>query len=416
MPPINSPAATVGIIAASVTIAAAIAIYESPELQRIGRDLRRRIAIALHNFGDRLSPEERENLFNRPEDAEGFLASRGIVLPDVDADPESLRRQREELMYWNAIRESNKEQEKQQTPEQKHERSPTSRSFDDFLQPFKEARDALVIQTSHEPENRLGMTMTQRRRGAASRGLNHSTYTNPFADEFGISIDEDIDFENSLQEPEKDESGSDIYSATDRGTGEHEQQQHQPISAVISPSQQGSTPNPLPLYTPDIEAVLEPVMAELELAPAQLVSTPLCAYPAPSEPSETEYMTAGQEPDPLSTSFLEVSEEAYNNIQAWALRASNTSGFYSPLPASTAPSSSPSYEPAELVSDNGSSGNSTPIDSASVVDIDAEEGNVTDVGVISDDESLGTGVMTPTSWTEVGSLDSESETGRALFA
>ncbi|RWA03961.1 hypothetical protein EKO27_g11143, partial [Xylaria grammica] len=76
MPPIN-PAATVGIIAVSVAVAAAVAIYESPELRRMTDDLRRRIAIALHAFGDTITPQERENLFNRPEDAEGFLTSRG---------------------------------------------------------------------------------------------------------------------------------------------------------------------------------------------------------------------------------------------------------------------------------------------------------------------------------------------------
>ena len=47
MPPINHAAMSAGVIAVSVVAAAAIAVYESPELQRMAQDLRRRIAIAL---------------------------------------------------------------------------------------------------------------------------------------------------------------------------------------------------------------------------------------------------------------------------------------------------------------------------------------------------------------------------------
>src|SRR6266566_2095404 len=112
MPPVNHAAISAGVIALSVAVAAAIAVYESPELRRLADDLRRRIAIALHSLGDGITPPAREPRFNRPEDAEGFLQSRGVAAhsdPGIDADEESRRRQREELVYWNRIHLEKKE-------------------------------------------------------------------------------------------------------------------------------------------------------------------------------------------------------------------------------------------------------------------------------------------------------------------
>ncbi|KAI3318288.1 hypothetical protein HD806DRAFT_512409 [Xylariaceae sp. AK1471] len=376
-------AAKAGVIAVSVAVAAAIAIYESPELQRMANDLRRRIAIALHTFGDSISPQERENLFNRPEDAEGFLESRGLgagsVLAGVDADPESLQRQREELMYWNAIRESKKDQEKReqtQTEKTTHQRSRTSSSFDDFLQQDENEKGAFVFQTSHEPQNSEGLI---RRRGADGvRGLNHSIYTNPFADEHGI--DDDIAFENSLMDPEKDEMSSDIYSAT--ALGAHEAPQ---TTTTMSPPRDATLlpTSDLSVRAPEFISWAEPQPQQSQPEPEPL-SAP---EPSETELGEDEYMTAGQEPD----------SNAYSSIQAWAQGASHNASFYSPLPTSTAP---PSEVNAEL------GGALTPTDSVSVVDVANDELS-SDGGVMSDDE----GMMTPTSWTEVGSVVSESESG-----
>jgi hypothetical protein len=114
MPPANHVVLASGAaVAVSVAVAAAIALYESPELRRYADDVRRRIAIALHSIGDGINPPDRDPLFNRPEDANGFFESRRGegAEPGVDADEETRRRQREELMYWNSIR-LQKEQEK----------------------------------------------------------------------------------------------------------------------------------------------------------------------------------------------------------------------------------------------------------------------------------------------------------------
>ncbi|RYC55549.1 hypothetical protein CHU98_g10657 [Xylaria longipes] len=356
MPPFSRPfngPPTAGVIAVSFAVAAAIAIYESEELQRITEDLRRRIAIALHAFGDSITPQERENLFNRPEDAEGFLQSRGLgpgSVPGVDADAESLRRQREELMYWNAVRESKKEQDKTHRP-----RGSTSSSFDDFLEKDENAEQGTFIyHTGHEPANNEGLV---RRRGTDGlRGLNYSMVTDPFADEHGI--ESDIAFENSLMEPAGDEM-SDIYSATDVGAYHS--------SRTMSPQHEA------PAFAP----------------------TPAPAFPALVDDKEDE----GEEDATRN--------DAYSSIQAWAQNsASHGGGFYSPLPASPAPASEAGTD-ADFVTD----GELTPTDSASLagsgVDVADEVTSSRSFDVL----SRSSGMNTPTSWTDVESQAAESEGG-----
>ncbi|KAI0140085.1 hypothetical protein F4776DRAFT_662218 [Hypoxylon sp. NC0597] len=375
--PSNHVVVSAGIIAVSVAVAAAVAVYESPELQRMANDLRRRIAIALRTLGDNISPQERENLFNRPEDAEGFFRSRGVNFdgqPDVDADDETRRRQREEIMYWNAVLEEKREKERKESEKTGFSRPRTSTrgsSFDDFLREDGNAeKGTYVFQTGAEPQNNEGL----RRRGDGARGLTQSVYTNPFTDEHGI--DEHVAFENSLMDPEKDELESDIYSAsTELGV-----RTDSPQSATLSPEPAAN--NPL-------------VNIEDHTPTTQTAST----EPSERELGPDEYMTAGQD-----------SHDAYSSIQAWAHDAS-TASFYSPLPVSPA---APLSEP-EIISE----GMLTPTDSASLAgsgeDIGAEaasakswsEGRPYDV--MSDDE----GMMTPASWTEVGSVVSESDAGVA---
>jgi hypothetical protein len=418
MPP-NHVAVSAGIIAVSVVVAAGIAIYESPELRRIAEDIRRRIAIALHSLGDSITPQERENLFNRPEDAEGFLQSRGINIrgePGVDADEETRRRQREELMYWNAVADEKRRRETEKTAEalrsnhaaddydkqlkllelQHRERmnagqrlnefeaaaaasgspranSKRGSSFDDFLREDVNAgRGAFVVNTGADVRYEdAGL----RQRGTGPRGLNPSVVTNPFADEYGI--DEHVALENSLVEPAHDEPDeTDIYSVS------HDGRQPPTRSAtLLAPLEHIPTP-----------------LVELDSAaqPPERASTPTVER----QLGPDEYMTAGQEDR----------HDAYSSIQAWAQNSDPS--FYSPLPVSPA---GPLSEP-ELISDDGVA---TPTDSASLagsgVDVadearsNASHGQGRDYDVISDDDD--TGIATPTSWTEVGSIVSESDGG-----
>jgi len=404
MPPVNHPAlASAGIIVASVAVAAAVAFYESPEVRRVADELRRRIAIALHSLGENLDPDrEREPRFNRPEDAEGFLQSRGNAEPGVDADEETRKRQREELMYWNALREEKARKEAEelaakQAAERQMQVQPRGLTFDDFLKEDRTAeRGTLVYNTgaarSPWADDQQGLV---RRRGTEGvRGLNASMIANPFADEYGIELDEHPTAEVHALSPGHDEAISDIYDATPRDGRSTASHTMSPLTKPIvqellfdfdAIKRENST-------TADTETVdgqnldiPQPVSHNSgNTAPQQLIA-------AEDELADNEFMTAGQN-----------DREAYASIQAWA-QGSNP-GFYSPLPDTpTAPLSEP-----ELVSE----GVATPTYSASLagsgVDIadDAASSKDDNFDVMSEDSD---GMATPSNWSEVGSDISDSE-------
>lgn len=400
MPPINQAAISAGVIAVSVAVAAAIAIYESPELQRMATDLRRRIAVALHSLGDNIGPEHSngEPLFNRPEDAEGFLQS-----GDVDADDETRKRQREELLYWNAMKLS-QELEKQTAENEKiKEREKLSRSgttFDDFLQEDQTANEkgTYVFNTGADVRNNDDGLV--RRRGASEgvRGLNSSIYANPFADENGIDYNE---MEDSQISPEKDEvlSTDDIYTASPRPANSS-------LSRTLSPATE-SLPELVPVE-PERVVIFDATQPQVASTPSESV--------AEAELGQDEYMTAGQDRE-----MQQDEHDAYASIQAWAEQQQqaqrqnqeSSRDFYSPLPVTPAAPLSEMSE-GEMVSE----GQLTPTDSASVAgsgfdvanELASQNGSASKYyDVLSEDED---GIPTPAhSWTEVGSVVSESEDG-----
>ena len=207
-------------VAVSVAVAAAIALYESPELRRYADDLRRRIAIAMNGMGDGFDPQQsREPVFNRPEDADGFMLSNGQqAQPGVEADEETRRRQREELMYWNSVKleKQRKDAEKNtEKPRAKDDTSANSSSFDDFLTKDKamNAEDNAFIFNSGADTNQESNGL--RHRGEVNRGIATALLANPFADEYGIGGDE-LETSQGEVAKAKDEILSDIYSATTR--------------------------------------------------------------------------------------------------------------------------------------------------------------------------------------------------------
>lgn len=400
MPPINQAAISAGVIAVSVAVAAAIAIYESPELQRMATDLRRRIAVALHSLGDNIGPEHAngEPLFNRPEDAEGFLQS-----GDVDADDETRKRQREELLYWNAMKLSQELEKQTAENEKAKEREKLSRSgttFDDFLRQDETANEkgTYVFNTGADVRNNDDGLV--RRRGASEgvRGLNSSIYANPFADENGIDYNE---MEDSQIAPEKDEvlSTDDIYTASPRPA-------HSFLSRTLSPA-----PESLPELVPvEPRSIDEPMHEAFQ---PEAASTIPSKSASDAELGQDEYMTAGQD--------RESEHDAYASIQAWAEQQQqaqrenqeSSRDFYSPLPVTPAAPLSEMSD-GEVVSE----GQLTPTDSASVAgsgfdvagELASQNGSASRYyDVLSEDED---GIPTPAhSWTEVGSVVSESEDG-----
>lgn len=342
------------VVAVSVVLATAVAIYENPELRRYTDDMRRRIAMALQSLSEGIAPAQREPMFNRPEDAEGFLESRrgAGAEPGVDADEETRKRQREELMYWNSMLLKKQEAEKQQKKEGEAAQRPRGASFDDFMRPVQgsDEEGAYVFHSGAEMQQHGEL----RQRGEGTRGfIAASTFANPFADEFYIDHDEEAAaaaavFTRPVMPAAAVAAPSDIYSATTKEDA---------FSSAASEE-------PAPL----IDLTEEP----------------------------------GRSLDDIMLASQSSSDgDAYASIQAWARDSSN---FYSPLPETPAvPRSEASGVDVAAEIESESEGQLTPTDSVSVVGSHEARSQTLDV------LSQTSGMATPASWSEVGSSISESE-------
>lgn len=361
-----------GIVVIVAAVGAAIAIYESPQARQFAEDVRRRIAIALHSLGDEINPSAQQPRFNRPEDAEGFLQSQGSAEAGVDADEESRRRQREELMYWNAVHMEKMEKERKLAAERPENKSRGS-SFDDFLQQDNSGEKGTYVYNTGADTNREEEGLRQR----GVRGLNRgSVYANPFGDEHNIDLDEQRAIDASLMSPEASERFevmSDLYSA-------NEEKPTNTIAEQLLVDTSEPVPDP-PVSYPTIEA---PMMAE-------------------------------------TTDFTNMAarEDAYASIHAWADNANHS--FYSPLPATPRAATPQQVVPGSpLFSDPDvsvpGSGDITPTDSASLAGSGEDvwqprSGATSEADVMSVD---GEGISTPGSWTEVGSVVSENDVGAGV--
>ncbi|PBP17108.1 hypothetical protein BUE80_DR011969 [Diplocarpon rosae] len=356
------------IIVVAAAVAAAVAVYESPQARQFAEDVRRKITVALQSLGDETKPaSQRQPRFNRPEDAEGFLQSQAAAEVGDDADEGSKRRQREELMYWNAVHLEKLEKERKLAAGRPAKPSRVS-SFDDFLQEDHTAEKGTYIYNTGadgggEAEEGL------RQRGV--RGLNKgSFYANPFGDENGIELEQQLAVDSSLMSPEESERAevmSDLYSA------QEEPRESRQSSVTIA---EQLLKNSEPVSDSPVAVMEEPTIADNARG-----------------------------------------DGAFASIHAWADNAN--SSFYSPLPvtprfATPQPelrSGSPAVSDPD-VSVPGS-GDATPTDSASIADSGEHvwaprSGATSDADVMSID---GDGIATPGSWTEVGSEVSENDIG-----
>jgi len=373
------PVAKGVVVIVSLAAAAAIAVYESPQARQFAEDLRRRIAIALHSLGDDINPSSQQPRFNRPEDAEGFMQSQGSGEVGVDADEESKRRQREELMYWNAVHLEKLAKEKKLAEDRPANKSRGS-SFDDFLQQDHSAeKGTFVYNTGADLNTEAEDGLRQR----GLRGLNRgSLYANPFGDEHGIELDEQRAMDASLISPdesEKFEVMSDLYSASEAP------KRSRKTSATIS---------------------------------EQLIDT---SEPVPDPPTSYPMMEDAMMAETTNYTNMASQESPYASIHAWADNTNQS--FYSPLPvtprAATPPHldlapGSPTFSDPD-VSIPGS-GQVTPTDSASLAGSGEEvwgprSGATSDADVMSVD---GDGISTPGTWTEVGSVVSENDVGHGV--
>ncbi|KAJ2906332.1 hypothetical protein MKZ38_002048 [Zalerion maritima] len=425
--PINHPAvASAGVIAISVAVAAAIAVYESPELRRMAEDLRRKIALAFHSFGDVIEPNTQQPLFNRPEDAEGFLQSHGAADPGVVADEATLRRQREELMYWNAIQLENQARELQRAQEEARmkqsgfnvnqplESSQTSdqprlrrgTTFDDFLSPANGADAGTFVYNTGASIRPNDEGLVQRRLGEVSRGLHSSVFSNPFSDEHQIMDEPQASY--AMMAPDHDEMPDRTFQSSPPSVptlpcgGMDTEITSDIYDDVPTPKRRLSVPQA------DAPAPLEWSHPE---GRAQFPSVPVASQPQSESPAPSS--TVGRTPEPdageLSTTGQDgANNDAFASIQAWAQSQNSNPSFYSPIPVSPAAPLSAASEPDVI-----SYGDLTPTETDSLslagsgVDVANEVGSRAgdNFDIISDS----TGMATPASWSEVGSVVSEDD-------
>lgn len=344
-------------------------------------------------MGDEINPNSRQPRFNRPEDAEGFMQSASEA--GVDADEESRRKQREELMYWNAVHMEKMEKEKKLNEKRPGSNRSRTSSFEDFLQEDPNAeKGTFVYNTGTDLNGQAEENLTHRR---GVRGLNRSTiYANPFADEHGIDNEEQQAMDRSLMSPE---DGEQEYKSDSEGL----------YSVHEGPSRLRARESTATL------APVEPIVHEDTVTLVDL-SEPFIPDPPVSVPTYE-----AMETEPTYTERAQDTQNPFASIHAWA---DNSTGFYSPLPATpherpttptsthhtamTPPSptfSDPDYSSLESLDGDGMA---TPTDSASLAGSGEEvwhprSGATSEADVMSVDD----GIVTPDSWTEVGSLASE---------
>jgi len=349
--------------------------------------------MALHSLGDEINPASQQPRFNRPEDAEGFMQSTGGNA-EVDADEESKRRQREELMYWNAVHLEKKEKERKIN--QQHSRPANQSrgsSFEDFLQEDLTAEKGTFVYNTGADVHQAEEGLTHRRGGV--RGLDPSTvYGNPFTDEHHIDVEDSSSLSLISPDPisEKYETMSDdLYTASEP-------------SKYIRNRESTTT------------LVAKPEPSEMLIDTSDAVPDPPISLPVMEE--------LIQEQNTLHHNMAS-NESPFASINAWADNTTNHNSFYSPLPTTPralSPSPGHRQEAAFPLSPTFSdpplsipgSGDATPTDSMSMAGSAAEEVWQPRSGATSEADFMsidGEGVSTPGSWTEVGSVVSENDVG-----
>lgn len=169
------------IIAASVVVAAGIALYENEQFRVWFDERRRQIAVAFHDFGDVVQP--------RSEGSEpASEASRQRRLDIVRRNREMLmRRAREEGIAVDLDELASLGYSGRPEMEQRRE---SNTSFDDFVSP--DGKLKAEAQKAQASGSEAQSSTTIRQRGAGARGLAAgSTFANPFEDEAHI-LDESL--------------------------------------------------------------------------------------------------------------------------------------------------------------------------------------------------------------------------------
>ncbi|KAF2136837.1 uncharacterized protein K452DRAFT_329515 [Aplosporella prunicola CBS 121167] len=178
-----APVAKGVIIAASVIVAAGIAIYENPQVRQWVDQRRRKIAHALHHIG--------ENNNRRPRSASSQQGGDPEELRRRKARNELVKKAREEGVAVD-LDELSRAGSDEPSEKKTHQRG---LSFDDFVHNDGTLRqtDSTVTEKATTTATDSGAFQGMKQRGTGARGFfEGSTYANPFGDEAQVLFDRDL--------------------------------------------------------------------------------------------------------------------------------------------------------------------------------------------------------------------------------
>lgn len=184
----NRAAFSGAIIAASLIVAAGIAVYQNPQVQQWLDARRRKIAIALHSLGDEINPSAHRSR-NAHEADEQRRHREDIIRRNRN---ELVRRAREEGVAVDLDELSRVGDERR---EERKEGRQRGQSFDDLINEHGMLRESASGSGSPPKTTATDKSGSRglRNRGSGARGFaTGASYANPFADEDSILFDRDL--------------------------------------------------------------------------------------------------------------------------------------------------------------------------------------------------------------------------------
>jgi hypothetical protein len=379
----NIPNPTGIIIAASVLVAAGIALYESPQVREWVHNSRRKIAIALHSLGDEIQPR-------RPSEcSEDYEARRAEIIRQ--RRNALIRKAREEGIAVDLdelARIGREEMEMGERRTGRTGRTNRQRSFDEIVGQdgmLKREEDTATAAKATGSDMEAAKS-DARRRGAAGFAAGSAAAGNPFSDDAVLF---DRDEEDDAAPPN-------------------------PFAYLEPPSRRSSVTVEDMAASAPIGQLIHPTPDLIDLTSGSGTFQPENSQTASIPPSET-----GTTSDSLDHTTTAQSQSFYSFTSSPAasqhpdLPAAEQHEFDSDIENVSAGTLTPRSERSAFtgVSVVGSQADDIAVLSVhNDTDFDARSEAFSEGGFSEVESQRGVGVMTPSSWTDVGS-DEESEWG-----
>ncbi|KAF2647382.1 hypothetical protein K491DRAFT_614686, partial [Lophiostoma macrostomum CBS 122681] len=392
----NPPFTTGLIIAASVLVAAGIAIYESPQVRQWVDQSRRKIAVALHSLGDDIQPRRPSE---GSEDYEARKRRQEVIRRNRN---ELIRRAREEGIAVDLDELARIGREEVELAERRPRRktNASTKSFDDLV-----GSDGMLKKTEDSAAQKTTGTdmagSSARRRGMAGfgAGAGAAAAANPFSDD---NILFDLDDEKApITSPSTMVDEDDAEDAPSP----------QPFPYIESRETSATVEANSPAVPPPIFGQLIDLTPELAPEDPQTASIPQSEADDNEQVAQSFYSFTSSESNPMRNSahpqfLLQDDDEDMENISTGTLTPRSEHSAFTGVStsASMVGSNADDIGILSMQNDDDHDARSEAFSESGFTDAGFSEAGFSEVG------ENRTGVMTPSSWTDVGS-DDESEWG-----